>query len=257
MDVDFYERLYSGLGVEYFVIAQLFAMGYEAFKMPADFGFDIMVYNQRERSFQDCPGQSPQVDQKSKALQIKSRLIFPNEYQTTNTDAGLRKVVVKDFELKKSELEKLLKEENAFLICCFREKNNSGFTVVGYFWLSNTHLKQLKESGYIRYCEDRTDKVYIRARFRTQAFLDERYRSLLLKVEDSNLDEDTKESLKWLIERTTNAINMNSNIYIQLAREDRTPAHLSSGQHFDVWVKLPDDLYSFGNLDRKVPLSLV
>ncbi len=256
MNADFYQRLYYGLGVEYFVIAQLFSMGYEAFKIPADFGFDIMVYNQRERSFQNNTNNNMQPRQKPKVIQVKSKLILPDDYCEKDTPAGKRKSVIKDFYLNISEKEKLLNEKNSYLICCFKEKNDIGFEIKGYFWLSNKHLKKLDEAGYIRNLENDTNKVFIRAKFITQAFLDERYKELLPKIKNSNLDEDTKNTLKWLIERTVNSINTNSSIYITLAREDRTPDEFRTNP-FDVWSDpLPDKLYSLKNLDMEIQLTL-
>jgi hypothetical protein len=48
--MDFFDRLYLGFEAEYYVMGQLFSAGYEGFKMPADFGFDILVTNQKEQS---------------------------------------------------------------------------------------------------------------------------------------------------------------------------------------------------------------
>ncbi len=41
--MEFFERLYRGFEAEHYVAGKLFSAGYEAFKLPADFGFDLMV----------------------------------------------------------------------------------------------------------------------------------------------------------------------------------------------------------------------
>ncbi|MBI5968057.1 MAG: hypothetical protein HY882_09410, partial [Deltaproteobacteria bacterium] len=48
--MEFFERLYRGFEAEHYVAGKLFSVGYEAFMMPADFGFDLIVMNQKERS---------------------------------------------------------------------------------------------------------------------------------------------------------------------------------------------------------------
>ena len=36
--MEFFERLYRGFEAEHYVAGKLFSVGYEAFKLPADFG---------------------------------------------------------------------------------------------------------------------------------------------------------------------------------------------------------------------------
>jgi len=42
----FFDRLYKGYSAENFVTGQLFENGFEAFRLPADFGIDLVVTNQ-------------------------------------------------------------------------------------------------------------------------------------------------------------------------------------------------------------------
>ena len=46
--MSFWDRLYKGLGAEYFITGELFMAGYEAFKLPADFGLDLIVTSQKQ-----------------------------------------------------------------------------------------------------------------------------------------------------------------------------------------------------------------
>lgn len=43
---DFFDRLYKGYAAENFITGQLFEYGFEAFRLPADFGIDLVVTNQ-------------------------------------------------------------------------------------------------------------------------------------------------------------------------------------------------------------------
>jgi hypothetical protein len=40
----FFESLYKGFEAEHYVAGKLFSVGYEAFKLPGDFGFDLIVW---------------------------------------------------------------------------------------------------------------------------------------------------------------------------------------------------------------------
>jgi hypothetical protein len=45
-NLQFFDRLYQGFEAEYMVAATMFGAGFEAFKLPGDFGFDLLVSNQ-------------------------------------------------------------------------------------------------------------------------------------------------------------------------------------------------------------------
>lgn len=46
MNNKFFDRLYKGYAAENFITGQLFKNGFEAFRLPADFGVDLVVTNQ-------------------------------------------------------------------------------------------------------------------------------------------------------------------------------------------------------------------
>ncbi|MEZ2318065.1 MAG: hypothetical protein ACBR15_03550 [Microcoleus sp.] len=46
MNSDFFDKLYRGYSAENFITAQLFEYGFEAFRLPADFGIDLVATNQ-------------------------------------------------------------------------------------------------------------------------------------------------------------------------------------------------------------------
>ena len=69
----FYERLYRGYAGEHYVSALLYEQSYEVFRLPADFGLDLVVTNQLRTARQESePGGYFPF-----ALQVKSRWIKP------------------------------------------------------------------------------------------------------------------------------------------------------------------------------------
>lgn len=78
MALSFFDRLYTGFRAEYFVMGELFGAGYEGFKLPADFGFDVLATNQKESSLGAAPiGRA--IDPPY-ALQVKSRNILRTSF---------------------------------------------------------------------------------------------------------------------------------------------------------------------------------
>ncbi|MBJ7298009.1 MAG: hypothetical protein JHC73_17265, partial [Dolichospermum sp.] len=69
MDNKFFDRLYKGYSAESFITGQLFENGFEAFRLPADFGIDLVVTNQ----FKKLNSQEIYDDFFPFGLQVKSR----------------------------------------------------------------------------------------------------------------------------------------------------------------------------------------
>lgn len=69
MDNKFFDRLYKGYSAESFITGQLFENGFEAFRLPADFGLDIVVTNQ----FKKLNSQESYDDSFPFGLQVKSK----------------------------------------------------------------------------------------------------------------------------------------------------------------------------------------
>lgn len=87
MSNSFFDRLYKGYSAESFITGQLFENGFEAFRLPADFGIDLVVTNQfKKLSDQKIDNHSfPFGFQvKSRRLRETDTLVGPNgrnEYQ--------------------------------------------------------------------------------------------------------------------------------------------------------------------------------
>ncbi|OBQ36947.1 MAG: hypothetical protein AN485_10365 [Anabaena sp. MDT14b] len=81
MDNRFFDRLYKGYSAESFITGQLFENGFEAFRMPADFGIDLVVTNQfkiKKLDNQDIHKFPFAFQVKSRRLRESDRLQGPN-----------------------------------------------------------------------------------------------------------------------------------------------------------------------------------
>ncbi|GER92305.1 hypothetical protein A45J_0020 [hot springs metagenome] len=139
-----YDNLYSGIGVEYRIIGDLFLLGYEAFKMPADFGFDIIASNQKAITLQG------DQQEKRKLIQVKSRKFNINHYANIKkSGAGVRKEITLDFGIQKDVFNRIKNTPNTYLVCCFIEESGDGtFSFPCYFWLSGEHLNFLQQQKH-------------------------------------------------------------------------------------------------------------
>ena len=79
--MEFFESLYKGFEAEHYVAGKLFSVGYEAFKLPGDFGFDLIVTNQKEQSM--GPRQKGRLLEPPFAVQVKCRSLRPSDFQTS------------------------------------------------------------------------------------------------------------------------------------------------------------------------------
>lgn len=160
-------NLYSGLGYEYYTASLLWRMGFEAYKVDADFGFDIMVNNQKQRSY------GLKSERECFLFQVKSRKVF--EFTDKITKAGARKRSQQSFEFRKEDFEMLLKEENAYLVCHFIDATQEVESVIASFWLNNYQLKELNAGRCLNpgvtwsWFQQQGDKVILRTEITTQA----------------------------------------------------------------------------------------
>jgi hypothetical protein len=143
--MEFFEGLYKGFEAEYYVAGKLFSVGYEAFKLPGDFGFDLIVTNQKEQSI--GPRKEGRLLEPPFSVQVKSRSIRSSDFQTTASGRDEARVSVS---IKKDHLDLLVGAKNNFLvIVLFVQGDASRFeerTV--HFWLGSDHVNTLLERGY-------------------------------------------------------------------------------------------------------------
>ncbi|CAJ2793042.1 Uncharacterised protein [Burkholderia pseudomallei] len=150
-DFKFFDRLYQGFEAEYLVASALFGAGLEAFKLPGDFGFDLLVSNQLEET-RDRP--SPDAVDAYRApfpyaLQVKSRRARTEDIRLVD---GLdRRELEMAFVLKPHEYDLLISSERAFLVCVLflppDQRSLSSRPLI--FWLKGRQLQAMREREYL------------------------------------------------------------------------------------------------------------
>lgn len=150
-DFKFFDRLYQGFEAEYLVTSALFGAGLEAFKLPGDFGFDLLVSNQwkatRDRSLSEASD-----DYRAPfpyALQVKSRRARAEDIRLVD---GLdRHELDMSFSLKQHEYDLLIASEQAFLVCVLfmplDQRSLSTRPLI--FWLKGRQLQAMREREYL------------------------------------------------------------------------------------------------------------
>jgi len=143
--MEFIERLYRGFEAEHYVAGKLFSVGYEAFMLPADFGLDLIVTNQKERSI--GPRLRGRLLEPPFALQIKSRRLMSSDFQPSTSGRDEAEVSIL---IKKEDLDLLVSTDYSFLvIVLFIQGDAKRFedrTI--HFWFSSAHVNALIERGY-------------------------------------------------------------------------------------------------------------
>lgn len=222
------QNLYRGLGYEYYTASKLWQMGLEAYKMDADFGFDIFAFNQREKTFNEAL-------EKKYLFQIKTRII--TEFKNENTTAGLRKTATTEFFIKKEQFEWLLKEPNAILVCYLVDGSEAGKRkYLAEFWLDNNYLTYLNNNNY--FLENKEEKkIIFKVRYQSIATLKDELTSklseLIIKTDTSEYKEICNElqTIKSLIKKSS-IENENSNINFYLISEDNREEFIKEKHKF-------------------------
>jgi hypothetical protein len=143
--MEFFERLYRGFEAEHYVAGKLFSAGYEAFVLPADFGFDLIVTNQKERSM--GPRVKGRLLEPPFAVQIKSRRLMSSDFRPSTSGRDEAEVSIS---VKKEDLDLLISTNYSFLvIVLFIQGDAKRFedrTI--HFWFSSAHVNALDKRGY-------------------------------------------------------------------------------------------------------------
>ncbi len=235
--MEFFERLYTGFEAEHYVAGKLFSAGYEAFKLPADFGFDLMVTNQKELSM--GPRQKGRLIEPPFTVQVKSRALWALDFQITTSGRDEAQVSVS---IKKEHLDLLVKTENSFLVVVmFIRGDTRRFEDRAiHFWLGSVHVNALLESEY--FLLDQNDRRVRNLRCSVRMFP-------MLPVEDIL---DTLVSQKHLTEEGKRVLvselpervprNWKASEYIALGRKARM------GSKDIVWRPVPNELLDLRNM---------
>lgn len=150
-DPKFFDRLYLGFEAEFLVASALFGAGLEAFKLPGDFGFDLLVSNQWKAT-RDRSVSGPSRDGHAPfpyALQVKSRRARAADIRLVG-DLERRELEM-SFSLKQHEYDLLVTDEQAFLVCVlFMPPDQRTVSVRPLmFWLKGRQLQAMHEREYL------------------------------------------------------------------------------------------------------------
>jgi hypothetical protein len=235
--MEFFERLYRGFEAEHYVAGKLFSVGYEAFKLPADFGFDLMVTNQKEQSM--GPHQKGRLHEPPFAVQVKSRSLRASDFKTAASGRDEGRVSVS---IKKEELDLLISTKRNFLVVVlFVDGDEKRFEDRAiHFWFGSGHVNALLERGYFLPNEADRRVRNLRCSLRMLPMLSVRD-VLDSLVSQNHLTEEGKRILaSELPERVPR--NWNASEYVAVAREAR------DGGDALVWRQVPHELCDFRNM---------
>lgn len=232
-DDSFWNNLYMGLAYEHYTVAALWSMGYEAFKIDADFGFDILAYNQKERTFSD----GKERDLSPYVFQVKSRHI--KDWETKEQMSGERKTTRVEIKIKKEYWRRMLEEEKSYLVCYFvEEKKGAMDEIFGILWLSSYQLNRLEEHFFG--CDDKDENVVVKLEISSNAGTKGKCQEFMEEIEEEYEDiADFKEwkKLKRWIDKSS-MTNNNSESYMKLIGINGKKKILQPSQH---------NLYNFDN----------
>lgn len=245
--MDFFDRLYLGFEAEYYVMGLLYGAGLEAFKLPADFGFDLMVTNQKELSV--SKNQKQRENKPPYALQIKSRRLIAKDFY--NGPNGRQSADI-TFSLSAKELNLLLETSNSYLVCVLflATEANSLHKRTFSFWLESSHVKALLSRGYIQLDEnmpEKKDGYFIKTNIRLMPMqkVDKILENLVSK---GNLTKEGEQILAKCLPAEV-PVKDNAHEYISLKR----PA--KSEGYNEVTRAIPSGLSKLSNLGEKISIS--
>jgi len=242
--MEFFESLYKGFEGEYYVAGKFFSAGYEAFKLPGDFGFDLIVTNQKEQSM--GPRQEGRLVEPPFAVQVKCRSLRSSDFRRAASGRDEARVPIS---VKKEDLDLLIGAKNNFLvIVLFVQGDARRFeerTV--HFWLGSDHINALLGRGYL--IPDETDRRVRNLTCSLRMFPMLSVGDILDELISKNhLTQEGKRILaSELPERVPR--NWNASEYVALARRAED-AKL-------VWRQVPQELFDLRNMGFDIGLGQV
>lgn len=146
-DPAFFERLYFGFQAENLVAGQLFGAGFEAFKLPGDFGYDLMVTSQRHASLGSTNKTARKIE-KPYVVQVKSRRVLASDF---SEGPNQRPEVNIAFRIRSSEYDLLIEEQNAFLVLVayLPPAERVVLPPTLCIWLSGPQLSLMMDNSYL------------------------------------------------------------------------------------------------------------
>jgi len=242
--MEFFERLYRGFEAEHYVAGKLFSAGYEAFMMPGDFGFDLMVTNQKERS--KGPRLRGRLLEPPFAVQVKSRRLMSPDFRPSTSGRDEAEVSIS---VKKEDLDLLVSTNHSFLvIVVFIQGDAKRFEDrIIHFWFGSTHVNALVEHGYFLPGEKdrRLRKLMCGLRMFPMLVVESLLRTL---VSQNHL---TEEGRRLLLSEIPERVprTWSASEYVALARKARDKTNDL------VWRQVPKELCELSNMGFDIGLG--
>ncbi|EZP51160.1 MULTISPECIES: hypothetical protein [unclassified Delftia] len=243
---DFFKRLYSGFKAEYIVAGKIFGAGLEAFKLPADFGFDLLISNQMNKSF----GEKSEINRIYDfpyVLQVKSRIIQASYFQEKNQ----RQEAVINFKITEDEFFLLSKEKSSYLalVLIFPEEKNTLSEKHAIVWFKGTQLPCLREQVFLEPVIE-NDRRFYEISVVIRLNRKEKAKEMLMQLVKNN---DISEKVAKIIEEKIPAeyLSGNTNEYISIRRRSYTKDNYESKKAFVV-CKVSDVQTAIENIGCEV-----
>ena len=242
--MEFFERLYKGFEAEHYVAGKLFSAGYEAFVLPADFGFDLIITNQKERSM--GPRLRGRLLEPPFTIQIKSRRLMSSDFRPSTSGRDEAEVSIS---LKKEDLDLLVSTNYSFLVIVLLVQGDAkrfeDRTI--HFWFSSAHVNALVECGY--FLLDEKDRRIRNVSCSLRMFPMLAVEPLLgTLVSQSHLTEEGRRILLSEIpERVPRTWSASE--YVALARKARDKTNDL------VWRQVPKELFELSNMGFDIGLG--
>lgn len=249
MALSFFDRLYDGFRAEYFVMGELFGAGYEGFKLPADFGFDVLATNQKESSLGAPP--VGRIIAPPYALQVKSRNITRTSF---GDGPSGRPQAFLDFWITEKDFDLISAEQGGYLVCVISVAGADG-EISGrnlLFWLHSSHLALLKERGYFvsQTPPFQHNQPYLRLKVCIRLLPTLDAKQLIDKlVEEGNVTAAGKQRLNQSLPDKL-AVTWRGTEYLSLVRTAR------NDPNDEVVRQIPSELTSFSNLGMATNVSM-
>lgn len=176
------DNLFFGSGYENHAKGQLTKMGYEAFKMEADFGFDLLVTNNAKKNFKG------KINKDYCVFQVKAGVVY--NWENYEQASSTRRKGIAEFYFSNEHLYNLLNEKNAFLLCYIVDPMECD-SIIGHFWLNNSHLKYLMDqknpkysSKWLWFNQTKKDYLTLRIKIVLEENIEEQYKKILINFKD-------------------------------------------------------------------------
>lgn len=143
MDAEFFERLYRSYLGEHLISGELFSRGLEVFRLPADFGFDLVVTNQ----FRASRGNLEDASAFPFSLQVKSRWVKSEEVKDGPNNRPETEFF---YRLKQSELDLFARHGNSAVAFVFHIVRPERSQPARYFLIHSRDFPVLQKQGFLR-----------------------------------------------------------------------------------------------------------